>query len=67
MTPILLADELATWEVTLCDGAVVRLAAHSYSEDGPDYVFEAMTEGAPVGIIELARIPKDLVSRVRGG
>jgi hypothetical protein len=59
--------ELGSWDISLVGGGILRLAAHSYSPQGGDYVFVALAEGRPRFEVELARIPAHLVERMIGG
>lgn len=62
-----LVHELGSWEVTLRSGDVLEIAAHGYSEDDNVYTFSALMEGAPPFEVEVARVPRELVEKIRGG
>ena len=62
-----LCDDLSHWEVTLSDGSLIPIRAHSYGEDQNHFVFNALMEGTPPYLYELVRIPRNLVSDVNGG
>jgi hypothetical protein len=62
-----LAVELGDWDMTLRSGDVVALHAHSYSQEGEDYVFNLLMEGTPCYQVEIARFPVAVVADVIGG
>jgi hypothetical protein len=60
-------SDLDHWEVVLSDGSMLRVRAHSYGEDGHEFVFYALMKGTPNYEYELIRIPKASVRDIEGG
>jgi len=65
--PLILTAELVQWDVSLTNEVTLRLFAHGYSIEGDTHVFTALMEGQPCYEIEIARIPSEIIVRVRGG
>lgn len=59
--------ELASWRVTLVDGTVLEVAAHGYSGEADMYVFSILMVGEPNFEVDVLRLPRASVRRVRGG
>jgi hypothetical protein len=53
--------------VKLHSGDVLRVAAHAYAEVGDDYQFVLLMEGKPPFETEVLRVPRGVVSEIRGG
>jgi hypothetical protein len=62
-----LVGEPPHWDIRLVSGAILSVNAHAYCEDGAEYLFTLLLEGAPVTELEVLRIPMDTVARIRGG
>jgi hypothetical protein len=64
--PVLTSD-LDWWRVTLKGGEVVELRAHGVQETNDALVFQAIMEGSPAVIYDLAWIPLAVVEDWEGG
>jgi hypothetical protein len=53
--------------VTLKDGSVLHLRAHSNSKEGEHIVFYVLMKGTPHFLVDLVWIPESIVAKVRGG
>ena len=62
-----LTSELDDWLVTLKDGSVLHLRAHSNSKEGEHIVFYVLMKGTPHFLVDLVWIPESIVAKVRGG
>lgn len=51
-----------TWHVTLTTGDILLIAADATFVDGEDQIFEVATPAIPPTLIEVARLPKGLIS-----
>ena len=59
--------DLNEWLVTLTNGSVIQIMAHGYSEEGNEFVFNALMSGKPHYEVHLARTPSAIVATVFGG
>jgi hypothetical protein len=67
-TSLQLVQPLGDWTLTLHTGEVIVIHAHAVEHlDIDEYVFCAYVEGTPVDVIEIARVPKSIVSEWHGG
>lgn len=63
-----LASELSHRRVALVDGAIVKLRADSFTDDGEDYVFFVLLDGDAGSVeLEVARFPKTSALEPEGG
>lgn len=56
--------ELSKWEVRLKSGEVIVLFSNSFSREGEEYVFDILMEGSPNFLVDVARVPVDLVDNI---
>jgi hypothetical protein len=61
------ASEPGTWHITLTDGSDITVTAHGYSKETDSYVFSLLMESDPPVEVDVAQIPKTIVSKIRGG
>jgi hypothetical protein len=66
-TRLQLVHQPGAWTVTLRTGDVLQVAAHAYAEVDDRYQFVMLMEGTPPFETEVLRVPRDVVSEIRGG
>jgi hypothetical protein len=62
-----ICGDLSDWEVTLLDGTVIRLRAHGYEKEEEFCIFSILMHGSPRFEVEVARFPRVVIDKVRGG
>jgi hypothetical protein len=66
-SPLTLTSDLDHWEVTLKNRDIMRVRAHTVSEEDGYLRFEALMVGEPAFLVELVRLPIASVEDYEGG
>ena len=61
-----LTPDAGTWDVTLRTGEVLKVLAHSVSEEEGQHVFWLLMRGRPHFDVAVLRVPSSLVAEIYG-